>query len=388
MNKVTVKDLYKNSPHLLDYWNHGDSGSYEHFRYITDSEVRKTAHKVISASQLDKQVQSILNNENSFVQNRAICLDMSKKLNEIGQSRIAEKLKDDYAVGSYYVYEKGTKFFASFSSGERKLSPFAARYDQKKKLEKLLFGIRSINEQNNNSVRWYLLTPTSKNFKLGDLEKGYKVMWESWNKFRRSVSMKNCIAASVKVEVTYNLVSESWNLHLHCLIAVSGNFNYGDIRDTWGDRVKSLGWVGSNIQIDKVENSNIVGAVKEISKYITKFKVSESDSYAVSKGIKGVGILDMPTQAFSEWFHCFRGKRTYRTYGDLYSIDYVEPLESDLGDLLAIFGVNASKKYQIDVVLIQRHKSTDALEKTLIRELEKLGTGHRMPKMTKNKYIH
>lgn len=79
--------------------------------------------------------------------------------------------------------------------------------------------------QENPKARYIQLTLTAKNVNGSDLSDGFKHLTESWNRLKKYKAVSQYMLGFVRgTEVTYNVDSDTYNHHLHVLVAVSTSY--------------------------------------------------------------------------------------------------------------------------------------------------------------------
>lgn len=316
---------------------------------VSETEVReKTRLSVRGGRQLEKAAGYILRMD-SFTKARRLADRMSARLDEIGRSDLAEKVAACFKTGRLLVYEQGREFEPGAACGYSKLCPFHARIESKRRLTKYLDAVVEVAGRS----RIQFGTLTVANASLGEYAQAAAALWAAWGKLRRLDVWKPVKAAMVNMETTWG--DNGFNLHLHVLVAVQWrqNFDWGRVREAW-HRLTGAEWI--YFEPVNVQGLGLIYALKELVKYPAKFEGGKLyPTSPVDMDIQaGGGLLDMPLEAFREWFLYNHGKRTMRTYGEWYNVPDQDEEPPELGVLLGEFRWTSNSE-GVDVFLIRVH---------------------------------
>jgi hypothetical protein len=292
---------------------------------------------------------------------RRTAIEMGAKVRRaVGDEKLASKIESCFDSGRIDIYEKGKTWVPYDSCGQRKLCPFHARGETKRRLRRYLDVIQESAKEH----RLQFVTLTVPNIEVGQLQDGVKQIWDAWAKLRKLHAWHAVQAAMVNLETTYSTEAAPFHVHLHVLVAVSRyqDFSWAQVQQEWYRLTQ-----GSQVDFEKIaaaDEDALYRTVKELVKYPSKFNDGGE------KGVhQGGGLLDMPDELFSEWLCAFRGARTMRTYGEWYRVEQLPDEQPDLGELVvsAVWRWDAAIN-SFNVFLIQEHNSTFPLEKILALE--------------------
>lgn len=332
---------------------------------------REARDRQLSTSEQD-ELGTVLNG-GSFAEACRVGDRMAEKLSRIGRRDIAEKVESCYRQGRVDIFRVGEaldhRWFPFVSCDYSKLCPFHAHAESQRRLARYFWAIRRDAKRFPGRLRFGTLT--GPNVEPGRLAEAVKDYWEAWTRLRRSAVWKGVQGALVNMELTWNGRSGTYNLHLHvlCVASFHFDFNFVGIRERWKELLPGAEWV----RFDPVQDrgKDLLGAVREIVKYLSKFVAGGEGPGGEDQG---GGLLDMPDDAFAEWFEVFHGGRTLRSYGCWYrlgsegSAGGQEGPAEEVGapELIATFtyswGRESGRVRVCDVSLIQGDKSTDYAE--------------------------
>jgi len=352
-----------NAVHVLD-----PGALLRRARVIAKGAAAKEAARREAAEMADKIL-----NDGSFQAGREVALRMGEKLEAIGEHELAHAVAGCFATGYVELYENGSKTIPkSNCGGQKKLCPFHARMETRRRLEKYVLPISEAGKVYR--LQWGTLTVP--NLPRGRLSWGIDGLWAAYKRLRRRHIWQPVTGAIVKMETTWNDSSETWNLHLHVLAAMrhfdgtgETDFSYASILREWSDCADREGLAGSQWHwwkpVSRWQPGGIEKAAKELLKYTSPFYTRPGDG--AEPAAYGKGLLQMPDCAFSEWFVAWRGERDLRSYGVWNAqskVNFMEEIasERDLGELLAYVNfIHNPSERRFEVFSIHNHKSTSEL---------------------------
>jgi len=349
-----------NAVHVLD-----PGALLRRARVIASKAVAKEAARREAAEIAD----SILN-DGSFQAGREVALRMGEKLATIGEVELGQQVAGCFATGYVELYERGSKTIpTSTCHGQKKLCPFHARMETRRRLEKYVLPISEAGK----AYRLQFGTLTVPNLSLGSLSHGMDCLWRAWTLLRRRRVWDAVTGAIVKMETTWAASTGTWNLHLHVLAAMRHftgtdvtDFSYSRILEEWDQASQQAGLGGSQWHwwkpVSRWQTGGIEKAAKELLKYTSPFYTRPGDG--AEPAAYGKGLLQMPDYAFSEWFVAWRGERDLRSYGVWNAqskVNFMEEIgiERDLGELLAYVNfIHNPAARRFEVFWIHNHNST------------------------------
>lgn len=344
-------------------------------------------------------LENSFNQKHSFTDAKEMAREMGRKLVDFaGLDRIGQKVQTCYDSGRINFYEENgqitTKYQPHEGCGYHKYCPFHAKSETKRKVKKYFGKVLETSKD----YRLKFLTLTVQNPGQDELkEKGWNKLWDNFKKLRDSVLWSAVQAGIANFEITFNPDSNTYNPHLHILVAVDwykGNdqtdFNYRKINKRWQKltgatitNFKSIPW-NEIERLVKYPDHQVTKSnpIIEVLKYPAPLKVN--------KGSQGIGLLDMPEWAFYEAVRVIYRQRTLRSYGDWYRLKKTDAEGKELEDqdqedqdqdnrtLIATLNWYWNgERSQVNVILIQVYKSQ--FNQWLLPEIHKWKQGKEPP---------
>lgn len=306
--------------------------------------------------------------DGGFAEARRIARKMGAKLRSaVGREDLASKVEDCYSSGRIEIWEDHTKWSPHRSCGLPKLCPFHAKGETARRLRKYLPHLIEAGKR----YRLQFMTVTIRNPALGELKAGVKKIFDAWDKLRRSKCFAPVRGAMANLELTWNDAGQSYNLHLHVLLAVARgeDFSWEHVQARWqeltGDPIV-------NFRLVRGRGGELANALAEVCKYTSKFKATTAGSQT-NEGKAGGGLLDMPDPAFAEWFAAFWRLRSMRSYGIWYNVP--DPPEGEEGEedgepvatLVWREREDRAGRRRLSVILIQANKSASDILTTICK---------------------
>lgn len=314
--------------------------------------------KALARTKMEEQISAAIN-EQGFPRAMAMKEAIADKLEEIESFTHALKVRECFCSGERHVFSSGrTVWYPHLHDVEHngqwikvggcglpRLCPFHGRIDTRRRITKYLPHV----EQAARTNRIQLVTLTVPNAPRGGLKSCMDGIWAAFNRLRRS-KIWTATGSIVTLEMTFNKVTGSWNVHLHALIAVpyQRNFDWKGIQARWQ---RLTGALVVDFQQVKRNGEGLTGGLLETLKYVSKFD----------------DVAELDTDDFFEWYHAIFRHRTLRTHGiwnrleDIKLDDEDEAVEGEqLIGVLQWHWVESEKA--VHVFLIQVNNSTTALD--------------------------
>ncbi len=218
-----------------------------------------------------------------------------------------------------------------------KLCPDEARAEQKRLARRYVPACAAwLKESPRRRFQYAVFEPV--NVPIGNLKQGMREAYAALVRLLRHKSFKAIKGCFAAMEAPLSRDGQSWNVHINCLFLVEGGFDWGRVRQEYGNRIhfestqsiidKTRRYLqrrngGSPVELSRADV--LTCAFREIIKYSSKH-VSESSE---SGKTDAPGITQWPPELFVEWYAAHKGLRRCRSYGALYNAPEQErePLE-------------------------------------------------------------
>lgn len=181
------------------------------------------------------------------------------------------------------------------------LCPACQKRRQMKNFANTVKVLHYLDKQGKN-YEYILLTLTTPNVPLTELKNEIKHYFASWRKLMMRREIKRVVKGFVRtLEITYNSKTDTYNPHIHALIAVNKSYFSGKTYikqqrwlELWQESTKQPEITNVHVtkikkQINKDDPDGIYGISREICKYITKEWSNEDEN---ANFVKNPDLID------------------------------------------------------------------------------------------------